>query len=227
MRVYRKMYREDDYLMLSGLQHFAYCRRQWALIHIEQQWAENERTVDGQLFHSVAHNSEKTEKRGDLLITRGLSVRSEKLGLSGVCDVVEFHRGKDGITLFSYEGLWKPYPVEYKKGLPKANEADELQLCAQAICLEEMLACQILCGSLFYGENRRRKTVEFTDQLRAKVSDLTGQMHDLWNKGHTPTVKPQKGCSACSLKEICMPRLSRTKEVSAYIESNLKENGNA
>lgn len=227
MRVYRKMYREDDYLMLSGLQHFAYCRRQWALIHIEQQWAENERTVDGQLFHSVAHNSEKTEKRGDLLITRGLSVRSEKLGLSGVCDVVEFHRGKDGITLFSYEGLWKPYPVEYKKGLPKANEADELQLCAQAICLEEMLACQILCGSLFYGENRRRKTVEFTDQLRAKVSDLTGQMHDLWNKGHTPTVKPQKGCSGCSLKEICMPRLSRTKEVSAYIESNLKENGNA
>ena len=227
MRVYRKMYREDDYLMLSGLQHFAYCRRQWALIHIEQQWAENERTVDGQLFHSVAHNSEKTEKRGDLLITRGLSVRSEKLGLSGVCDVVEFHRGKDGITLFSYEGLWKPYPLEYKKGLPKANEADELQLCAQAICLEEMLACQILCGSLFYGENRRRKTVEFTDQLRAKVSDLTGQMHDLWNKGHTPTVKPQKGCSACSLKEICMPRLSRTKEVSAYIESNLKENGNA
>ncbi len=227
MRVYRKMYREDDYLMLSGLQHFAYCRRQWALIHIEQQWAENERTVDGQLFHSVAHNSEKKEKRGDLLITRGLSVRSEKLGLSGVCDVVEFHRGKDGITLFSYEGLWKPYPVEYKKGLPKANEADELQLCAQAICLEEMLACQILCGSLFYGENRRRKTVEFTDQLRAKVSDLTGQMHDLWNKGHTPTVKPQKGCSACSLKEICMPRLSRTKEVSAYIESNLKENGNA
>ena len=117
--------------------------------------------------------------------------------------------------------------MEYKKGLPKANEADELQLCAQAICLEEMLACQILCGSLFYGENRRRKTVEFTDQLRAKVSDLTGQMHDLWNKGHTPTVKPQKGCSACSLKEICMPRLSRTKEVSAYIESNLKENGNA
>ncbi len=209
--------------MLSGLQHFAYCRRQWALIHIEQQWAENERTVDGQLFHKVAHNSEKTEKRGDLLITRGLMIKSSQLGLAGICDVVEFHRAEDGISLFSYEGLWKPYPVEYKKGLPKTNDADELQLCAQAMCLEEMLVCHIPSGSLFYGENRRRKTVEFTKQLRTRVYDMAVEMHDLWNKGYTPRVKPQKGCNACSLKEICTPKLSKVKEVSAYIESKLME----
>lgn len=196
------MYREEDYLMLSGLQHFAYCRRQWALIHIEQQWAENERTVDGQIFHSVAHDKARIEKRGELLITRGLPVKSVKLGMSGICDVVEFHKSEEGVSLASYEGLWQPYPVEYKKGLPKLNEADEMQLCGQAICLEEMLLCRIPGGSLFYGENRRRETVEFTEELRGKVYDMAKEMHVLWDKGYTPRVKPQKGCNACSLKEI-------------------------
>lgn len=196
------MYREEDYLMLSGLQHFAYCRRQWALIHIEQQWAENERTVDGQIFHSVAHDKARIEKRGELLITRGLPVKSAKLGMSGICDVVEFHKSEEGVSLASYEGLWQPYPVEYKKGLPKLNEADEMQLCGQAICLEEMLLCRIPGGSLFYGENRRREPVEFTEELRGKVYDMAKEMHVLWDKGYTPRGKPQKGCNACSLKEI-------------------------
>lgn len=217
------MYREEDYLMLSGLQHFAYCRRQWALIHIEQQWAENERTVDGQIFHSVAHDKARIEKRGDLLITRGLPVKSAKLGMSGICDVVEFHKSEEGVSLASCEGLWQPYPVEYKKGLPKLNEADEMQLCGQAICLEEMLLCRIPGGSLFYGENRRRETVEFTEELRGKVYDMAKEMHVLWDKGYTPRVKPQKGCNACSLKEICVPRLGRVKSVSAYIEGSLSE----
>lgn len=215
------MYQEDDYLMLSGLQHFAYCRRQWALIHVEQQWAENERTIDGKLFHTVAHDKDRIEKRGDLLITRGLNIKSAKLGMSGVCDVVEFHKSEQGVPLFSYEGLWEAYPIEYKRGLPKTNEADELQLCGQAICLEEMLMCHIPCGSLFYGENHRRKKVEFTDALRAKVYDMAEEMHDLWKKGYTPKVKPHKGCNACSLKEICVPRLSKTKSVASYIEDNL------
>ncbi len=217
------MYREEDYLMLSGLQHFAYCRRQWALIHIEQQWAENERTVDGQIFHSVAHDKARIEKRGDLLITRGLPVKSAKLGMSGICDVVEFHKSEEGVSLASCEGLWQPYPVEYKKGLPKLNEADEMQLCGQAICLEEMLLCRIPGGSLFYGENRRREPVEFTEELRGKVYDMAKEMHVLWDKGYTPRVKPQKGCNACSLKEICVPRLGRVKSVSAYIEGSLSE----
>lgn len=215
------MYEEDDYLMISGLQHFAYCRRQWALIHMEQQWAENERTVDGHLFHHTAHDAAKIEKRGNLLITRGLRVKSAQLGLSGACDVVEFHKAKDGISLSSYEGLWLPFPVEYKKGQPKEHDADELQLCAQAICLEEMLACTIFRGSLFYGENRRRQEVEFTDSLRKRVQDMAAEMHDLWGKGYTPKVRWQKGCNACSLKDICIPKLGKAKPVDDYIAARL------
>lgn len=215
------MYDEDDYLMLSGLQHFAYCRRQWALIHIEQQWAENERTVDGQLFHSTAHNSEKLEKRGDLIIARGLRIKSSTLGVSGICDVVEFHKTPEGITLASHEGLWQPYPVEYKKGEPKENNADELQLCGQAMCLEEMLLCDIPCGSLFYGENRRRLQVQFTSELRTQVKNMLAEMHELWNKGYTPKVKAQKGCNACSLKEICVPKLFKERSVTTYINNTL------
>ncbi len=166
------MYNEEEYLMLSGLQHFAYCRRQWALIHIEQQWQENEQTVDGQLFHKIAHGKEKIESRGNLLITRGLHIRSTVLGMSGICDVVEFHRSESGISLAGREGFWQPYPVEYKKGAPKEHDADELQLCAQAICLEEMLMCNIPEGDLFYGETRRRTAVEFTQELRKVVHTM-------------------------------------------------------
>lgn len=216
------MYAENDYLMLSGLQHFCYCRRQWALIHIEQQWTENERTTDGQLFHEVAHNAENFEKRGNLLITRGLRIKSAKLGMSGICDVVEFHRSEKGVSLFSFDGKWEPYPVEYKKGLPKENQADEVQLCGQAICLEEMLLCHISSGSLFYGENRRRTVVPFTEELRTKVYDMAEEMHDLWNRGHTPKVKFRKGCNACSLKELCVPKLGKAKSVTSYIENRLE-----
>lgn len=217
------MYEEDDYLMLSGLQHFAYCRRQWAIIHIEQQWAENERTIDGELFHKKAHDAGATEKRKDVIITRGLHVKSASLGVSGICDVVEFHRSEQGISLFSFEGRWLPYPVEYKRGEPKEHNADELQLCAQAMCMEEMLLCDIPCGSLFYGKNRRRTSVEFTNELRGQVKNMLSEMHDLWKKGYTPKVKPNKGCNACSLKEVCVPRLTKTKTVSSYIEENLTE----
>lgn len=215
------MYNEDDFLMLSGIQHFIFCRRQWALIHIEQQWAENLRTVDGQLFHSTAHDANKIEKRGDLLIVRGLRVKSATLGISGNCDVVEFHKSSDGIQLFAYDGLWEPYPVECKKGLPKTDLADELQLCAEAMCLEEMLLCEIPRDSLFYGENRRRTSVEFTQELREQVKATLTEMHDLMNRGYTPKVKPRKGCNACSLKEICLPQLSRKKSVQSYIDESL------
>ncbi len=217
------MYGEDEYLMLSGLQHYAYCKRQWALIHIEQQWAENERTIDGQLFHQNAHHGETTEKRGSIIITRGLRIQSRQMGLSGICDVVEFHRSPDGISLFDYEGLWQPYPVEYKKGEPKVGNADELQLCAQAMCLEEMLLCHIPQGSLFYGEIRRRMVVEFDETLRKQVISMAEEMHELWKKGYTPKVKMQKGCNACSLKDICLPKLKKTGTVSDYILNRLKE----
>jgi CRISPR-associated exonuclease Cas4 len=215
------MDQREDYLMLSGLQHFAYCRRQWALIHIEQQWAENERTVDGMLFHEHAHDEGSTEKRGDTIITRGLRVCSDRLQISGICDVVEFHKADKGITLSGYDGRWQPYPIEYKKGKEKTNNADELQLCAQAMCLEEMLLCYIPCGSLFYGEIRRRVSVEFTDELRNQVETMVAEMKELWDRGYTPKVKANKGCNACSLREICIPRLNRTKPVETYIQERL------
>lgn len=210
-------------LMLSGLQHFAYCPRQWALIHIEQQWQENERTADGRIFHSNAHDGLSHELRGDVLILRGLRVFSEKLEVSGNCDVVEFHRDPLGVSLPGYEGRWIPYPVEYKRGKPKANDADRLQLCAQAICLEEMLMCDIPEGSLYYGETRRREIVSLDAELRGKVLEMLEQMRKYYRAGHTPRARQHKGCNACSLKDICLPRLGKPLDVSAYIQMRLED----
>lgn len=215
-------YSDEDYLPLSGIQHFAFCRRQWALIHIENQWAENERTVDGIIMHEKAHSGD-AESRGDVVIMRALRVFSATLGISGECDVVEFHRNADGISLNGHDGLWQPYPVEYKLGKPKEHNADEMQLCAQAMCLEEMLCCTIPCGALFYGEPRRRTEVEFTPELRRAVEDSLNEMHDYYKRGYTPKAKPRKGCSACSLKEICLPKMVQRKSVAAYVEGALNE----
>ena len=179
-------------LLLSGIQHFSFCRRQWALIHIEQQWSENARTVDGTLFHRRAHVDAQFESRGDLLIARGFRIASQRLNVVGVCDVVEFHRDPTGIELFGREGRWSVYPVEYKKGASKADDADRLQLCGQAMCLEEMLACDIPGGSLFYGETRRRETVAFTEELRGRVSAMLDEMRRLFDRGYTPKAKPAR-----------------------------------
>ena len=218
------MYLEEDYLMLSGIQHFAFCRRQWALIHIEQQWAENYRTTAGELMHKKAHDERAFEKRGNLLTVRGLRISSHELGVSGQCDVVEFHEDEKGVEIFGYDGKWSPVPVEYKHGAPKENNADELQLCAQAVCLEEMFQTGIPEGYLFYGENRRRSHVEFTDDLREEVRRMTMEMHDLFRKGYTPKVKPTKQCKACSLENLCIPKLQKIIKVREYIVQNIKAN---
>ena len=202
-------YREEDYLQLSGIQHFAFCPRQWALIHLENLWQENLQTAQGQLLHQRCHDAGQDESRGDLLILRDLRISSPSLGLSGACDVVEFHRDPKGVSLQGRDGLWMPYPVEYKRGKPKPHQADELQLCAQAICLEEMLCCSIPEGALFYGEPRRRQTVTLDESLRQTVKEMAEQMHQYAQRGYTPKVKPKKGCSACSLKDLCLPRLAR------------------
>lgn len=216
-------YTEDEYLMLSGLQHFVFCRRQWALIHIEGQWEENLHTVEGDLMHEKAHDTSLRESRGDLYILRGVSIHSASLGVSGQCDVLEYHRGEVGIPLSGKDGLWMPYPVEYKKGSPKENMSDRLQLCGQAMCLEEMLCCDISEGALFYGETRRRETVEFSAEMRQTVRDYLHEMHELAARGHTPKVKPTKSCNACSLKELCLPKLLRKTSVRAYIDTVLEE----
>lgn len=142
-------YKEEDYLCLSGIQHYAFCVRQWALIHIENLWEENYLTASGRVLHNKAHSENKFEKRGNIIIVRGLKISSASLGISGECDVVEFHYNKNGVKLKNYEELYLPYPVEYKRGKPKIDNCDRLQLCAQAMCLEEMLSCSIEEGALF------------------------------------------------------------------------------
>lgn len=216
-------FKEEDFLQLSGLQHFSFCRRQWALIHIENQWAENFHTTDGHLLHENAHDNTFRESRGDLQIVRGLAVFSARLGVSGQCDVVEFHRDPGGVSLPNREGLWRPYPVEYKRGEPKENNADKLQLCGQAMCLEEMLCCSIPDGALYYKTPRRRLPVSFTQQLRGQVQDYLIEMHDLYQKHYTPKVKPTKACQACSLKDLCLPKLLRKRKVSDYLAGAIEE----
>lgn len=216
-------YKEEDFLQLSGLQHFKFCRRRWALIHIEHQWAENYRTIDGAILHQNAHDTQFRESRGDTVITRGVSVYSSRLGVSGQCDVLEYHRGSAGIPLRDKDGLWQPYPVEYKRGSPREDTGDTLQLCGQAMCLEGMLCCEIPEGALYYGEIRRRVRVAFTQELRSQVCSLLEEMHQLYRRGYTPKVKPTKSCNACSMKELCLPRLMKSRSVSAYLKDALEE----
>jgi len=216
------MYRDEDFLALSGIQHFSFCRRQWALIHIEHVWADNLLTVQGELMHERAHDEGLRERRDDVLIVRGLTVRSATLGVWGKCDVVEFHQDTTGHPLFGEDGLWKALPVEYKHGLSKANDADRLQLCAQAMCLEEMLACQIEHGCLYYGSSHSRERVEFTDGLRENVNMMYEEMHRLVKQRHVPKVKQFAACKSCSLFEICIPKTA-DRSVNAYINRNLRD----
>ncbi|NEG95718.1 CRISPR-associated protein Cas4 [Bifidobacterium sp. SMB2] len=211
-------YPEDDWLALSGLQHFAFCRRQWALIHIEQQWRDNYLTTAGSLEHDRVHDYGESETRGDLLIMRDLRVFSRRLGITGACDVVEFRASDDGVSLHGRTGLWRPCPVEYKHGRPKRQDADRIQLCAEAMCLEEMLVCSIPEGALFYQQTRRREQVELDAPLRERVTSMAHEMHGLFKRGYTPKARPSKSCQACSLREICMPKLAKMQSAKRFIE---------
>ena len=170
-------YQEEDYLLLSGIQHFVFCRRQWALIHIEQQWEENVRTFEGRVMHENAHNADFHEKRNGVIMVRAMKVFSREMGISGECDVVEFQPAPEGITLAGQKGTYIAVPVEYKRGKPKPHNADEMQLIAQAMCLEEMLMTRIPKGYLYYGETRRRTEVLFTEELRQSVRSCFEEMH--------------------------------------------------
>lgn len=215
-------YTEDEYLQLSGIQHFSFCRRQWALIHLEQQWAENLRTAEGDILHDRAHDEGFSEKRGDILTVRGLRIQSPGLGVSGSCDVVEFTADEGGAALSGRSGRWRPYPVEYKRGRAKEIDADRLQLCCQAMCLEDMLCCDVPEGALYYGEARRRERVELTDELRGQVRAMLMEMHDYQKRGYTPKVKTGAHCRACSLNELCLPKLCGNLSAEAYLRAQLE-----
>lgn len=217
-------YTDDDLLALSGIQHFAYCPRQWALIHIEKQWRENLRTVEGKQLHERVDNPDFFEARGGILTARSVPLSSYILGFYGVSDIVEFHGVKEnGIILNEREGKWRPVPVEYKRGRPKKDIIDEGQLCTQAMCLEEMLSTKIGYGYLFYGETKHRTKVLFEDELRNKVIEFSQQMHSLYEKRYTPkAITIDKNCKSCSLVDICLPKLG-TKQASVinYIKKYL------
>ena len=214
----------DDYLMLSGIQHFAFCKRQWALIHIEQQWQENSRTFSGQLLHKNADNPYMVECRGDRIISRAMPIQSQFLGVSGVADVVEFHRGTEGVVLPGQEGYWQVVPVEYKVGKKKSGDCDAVQVCAQAMCLEEMFATTIACGYLYYGKTRRRTEVIFTEKLRRRVCGLVSEMYHLYDMGATPSAVYGSYCQSCSLVDICLPQMSeRARSVSRYLNGIFSE----
>lgn len=215
-------YREEDFLQLAGLQHFTFCRRQWALIHIEQQWEENVLTVKGNLFHEKVHDGYSSEKRKNVIISRGMPVHSRALGISGECDVVEFVQAEEGISLPGREGKYILYPIEYKRGRAKVTDEDRMQLTAQAICLEEMFLTEISQAYLFYGETRRRECVEITEALREECRRLLQEMHQFYTRGYTPKVKKTKRCEACSLKEICLPKLEKSRNVAQYISGHLE-----
>lgn len=205
------MHDEANLLPLSALQHLLFCERQCALIHLEQVWAANQFTAEGNLLHERTHDG-PDESRPGVRIARGMPVRSFELGLSGRCDVVEFHGNGDVL------------PVEYKRGKPKAHAADEVQLCAQAMCLEEMLGVHIERGMLYYGKRRRRTDVPFYPGLRELTRDSAHRIHALIESRQTPIAQREKKCESCSLLEICMPDALRFRRtVASWFAAQLKD----
>lgn len=208
------MYTDDGLIPISALNHFLFCERRCALIHVEQVWLENRFTAEGRIMHELV-DSGKRESRRDTRIAYSLSLRSLRLGLVGKADVVEFHRKAfpDGKT------VWQPFPVEYKRGRPKKDNSDKIQLCAQAICLEEMMGNRIYKGALFYGKTRRRQDVSFEDVLRSETELIAERLHLLFNERKTPKPIFNSRCPHCSFVSYCMPKkLDGTKSVSRYLE---------
>jgi CRISPR-associated exonuclease Cas4 len=211
------MFSESDLLPISALQHLAFCERQCALIHIEQAWAENRLTAEGRLMHDRVHGQE-AETRGDIRTVRGLRIRSLELGISGIADMVEFHRSEEGMTLPGVRGAWVVFPVEYKRGKPKTDRCDEIQLCAQALCLEEMMFAKIPAGALYYGSQHKRQEVVFDEELRNITGTMAARLHQLIQKNITPPAHHDKRCGHCSLFDICMPSAGKCRRIQKYLE---------
>lgn len=216
-------YTDEELLALSGIQHYAFCERQWGLIHLEQQWQENLKTAEGHILHERVHDTAYKESRVGVVSARSLPLKSYSLGLAGVADLVEFvllsdENDKCGVLLPGRKGRYQPVPVEYKRGKPKKDDRDAVQLCAQAICLEEMMSVQSKCGYLFYGQTQRRVEVVFDHKLRQRVESLAKSMHHSYEAGYTPIACKAVKCSLCSMENICLPKvIKKTKSVEVYL----------
>ena len=207
------MFTEDDLLPLSALQHLLFCERQCALIHIEQAWEENRYTAEGRILHERV-DAGGVESRGSTRLAYSLPLRSLSLGLSGKADVVEFHREGEGTV------IWRPFPVEHKRGKPKKADWDKVQLCAQAMCLEEMLGVEVPKGALFYGKTRRRTDVVFDENLRRKTEETASRLHELITNGVTTAPIYTPVCENCSFLEACLPQfLEKKRSVKTYLKT--------
>lgn len=221
------MYDESLMLHLAGIQHYMFCPRQWALIHIEQLWDDNRLTAEGQQQHAIADDSFYRQMNQGIFTLRRVQLVSWSLGLYGFSDCIELKRAKNpanSIQQPGYPGCWIPYPIEYKHGRSKTSDCDRLQLMAQALCLEEMYGIKITEGALFYEETRRRERVTFTDELRNKTFAISEEMHRLYADGILPGISKSQQCRSCSLNNLCMPSSRRKKSVKNYLISNLYEN---
>lgn len=204
------MYNKDDLVMLSALQHLLFCPRQCALIHVEQLWIENRLTAEGRILHERVHTAAR-ESRRKIRTEYDMPIRSLKLGLIGRADVVDFHLRADG--------QWQPYPVEYKRGRPKKDDSDRVQLCAQGLCIEEMLSIPVVAGALYYGKKKRRLEVEFDQSLRSTTMDTANQLHKLLNSGQTPPPRYSRRCDTCSFLEYCLPKITgKRNKVANYMK---------
>ena len=220
------IYSDNDLLMLSGIQHYRFCPRQWALIHIEQQWDDNRLTMEGSLLHKHADDPFYRQKCGDFISLRSVSIASYQLGLYGLTDVVELHPADDesnSITHPRYPGNWLPYPVEYKRGRPKRNEVDEVQLAAQGMCLEEQYGIHLDYGAFYYADLRHRVELCITESLREIVTSCAREMHEVFASGRLPAIQKRKHCAKCSLVDICAPKMVDCPRVSHYLKNNLYE----
>lgn len=220
------MYKEDEMLMLSGIQHFMFCPRQWALINIEQQWADNKLTTEGNLLHKNVDNPFYRQKNGDTITLRSLHIASQTLGLYGITDAVELlpsDSPDNAITHDRYPGYWKPFPVEYKRGKPKRDATDEVQLTAQVMCLEEMYGISIPYGALYYNEVKRRETIAISEALRATTMQCARQMHAIFKSGILPPANKASHCRNCSLNDICLPEMCNCTQVMTYLNQTLYE----
>ncbi|MGD9662953.1 MAG: CRISPR-associated protein Cas4 [Porticoccaceae bacterium] len=207
------LYDEDDLIMISALQHYLFCPRRCALVHIEQQWQENRFTAEGHVFHERVHGGGR-ESRRTMRVEFDVPIRSLRLGVVGRADIVEFHRQENG--------FWRPLPVEYKRGRPKKDDTDRVQLCAQALCLEEMLECVVPEGALYYGIKKRRTAVALDPVLREKTVQTATAVHALLAEGKTPPPHYGKRCESCSFLPLCLPKVATHKRVANYLQKMVK-----
>lgn len=219
------MYSEDQMLMLSGIQHYVFCARQWALIHIDQVWQDNVLTMEGSLQHNVVDDPEYRQNNGGVITVRGFRVASYALGLTGIADAVELHpaTSANGIYFGKYSGYFLPFPIEYKHGSKKSIDCDILQLAAQAMCIEEMYGVAVTQGAIFYRKTNRRQAVEITEEIRRRVRNTSDMMHGLFETGKLPKAPLQAKCRNCSLIDACMPASEAQSDVQTYLNQYMYE----